>query len=185
MTQWNVEEENRMLHVILISAHTVSGLIAFVAGCIALRRRSVVGVFVWSLIALLVFVAAAVAVDWSSFELASQIVFVSLIALGGYMVWRAVLAHRLRHSAGSAFIDHVGFGLISLFEGFVIVLVLDLGGPGWLVAITALAGLVVGHSTIQRLKRPKESASVANRLEAPIDSSSDTERPSAGRTLLR
>jgi len=67
----------------------------------------------------------------------------------------------------------------------VIVLVLDLGGPGWLVAMVALAGLVVGHSTIQRLKRPKESASVANRLEAPIDSSSDTERPSAGRTVLR
>jgi len=174
-----------MLHVILISAHTVSGLIAFVAGCVALRRRSVVGVYVWSLVAVLVFVAAAVAVDWRSLEMASRVVFLGLIALGGYMVWRAVRAHRSRNSAGPAFIDHVGFGLISLFEGFVIVLVLDLGGPGWLVATVALAGLVVGHSTIQRLKRPKESASVAHRLEEPIANSSDAERPSAGRTLLR
>src|SRR5690348_6458473 len=100
-------KEQLMVQVALVSAHAASGVIAFVAGCVALRRRPAAAIYLWSLIALVGFVVAAIAVDWSSLEAASRIVFLGLIALGVFMVWRAIRASRLPVSA--AYIDHVGF----------------------------------------------------------------------------
>jgi hypothetical protein len=40
--------------------------------------------------------------------------------------------------------DHVGFNMISLFAGFVIVAAIDLGAPGWLVVAIALLGIAGG-----------------------------------------
>jgi hypothetical protein len=44
---------------------------------------------------------------------------------------------------------HVGFTLISLWDGFVIVLAIDLGAPGWLVAVLAVLGVVVGIRSLR------------------------------------
>jgi hypothetical protein len=50
---------------------------------------------------------------------------------------------------------HVGFTLISLFDAFTVVLVLDLGAPGWLVAaagvLIAVAGSLVLGAIRERL----------------------------------
>jgi hypothetical protein len=43
---------------------------------------------------------------------------------------------------------HVGFTLVALWEGFVVVLAIDLGAPGWLVAVLAALGLVVGNRAL-------------------------------------
>ena len=49
--------------------------------------------------------------------------------------------------------DDIGFLLISLVDGFVIVTALDLGAPPWAVAPLAVAAVVVGHRAIGRAKR--------------------------------
>ena len=76
--------------------------------------------------------------------------------LGLYILQRANharLALRLRHEGWRiAYIDHVGFTLISLFDGFVIVGAIDLGAPGWLVAAAALLGVVGGIWAVGKAK---------------------------------
>jgi len=52
------------------------------------------------------------------------------------------------------YIDHIGFTLISLFEGFIIVSGIDLGAPGWLTAIVAVLGVVVGSRVLHGLQTP-------------------------------
>jgi hypothetical protein len=45
--------------------------------------------------------------------------------------------------------DHIGFTLIALWDGFVIVLAIDLGAAGWLVGVLAVLGVVVGHRALR------------------------------------
>lgn len=144
-----------MGHTVLIAAHAAAGLGAFTAGCLALTRRSYFTVYFWSLVFLVVFLA--VAVDWAGLDTASRIVFAAFTGVGGYMVWRAVQARRLQQATSlqqrARRIDHIGFSLVALFDGFVIILALDLGAPSWLAIMIALAGVAAGHTTLRRLKR--------------------------------
>ncbi len=146
-----------MWHTVLIAAHAAAGLAAFAAGCLALTRRSYFTVYLWSLIFLVAFLAAVVVVDWAGLDSASRTVFAAFTALGGYMIWRAVQARRLQRSTSlqqrARRIDHIGFTLVALFDGFVIILALNLGAPAWLTIVIAAAGIAAGHTTLRRLKR--------------------------------
>ncbi len=146
-----------MGHTVLIAAHTAVGLAAFAAGWLALTRRSYFTVYFWSLIFLVAFLAAVVAVDWAGLDSASRTVFAALTALGGYMIWRAVQARQLQQATSlqqrARRIDHIGFTLVALFDGFVIIAALDLGAPAWLAIVIAAAGIAAGHTTLRRLKR--------------------------------
>jgi len=51
-----------------------------------------------------------------------------------------------------AYIGHVGFTLISLFVGFLIVGAIDLDAPGWLVGLVAVGGVVGGIVGVKKLK---------------------------------
>jgi hypothetical protein len=68
------------------------------------------------------------------------------------MLYRAHNASRLLKAQQNdwklGYIEHIGFTLISLFEGFVIITVLNAGGPGWLVALLAILGVFAGRSMI-------------------------------------
>ena len=44
--------------------------------------------------------------------------------------------------------EHIGFTLIALWDGFVVVLAIDLGAPGWLVIVLAVLGVVVGNRAL-------------------------------------
>ncbi len=146
-----------MGHTVLIAAHAAAGLAAFAAGCLALTRRSYFTVYLWSLVSLVVFLAAVVAVDWAGLDTASRALFAALTFLGGYMIWRAVQARGLQRSTSlqqsARRIDDIGFTLVALFDGFVIILALDLGAPSWLAIVVAAAGIAAGHTTLRRLKR--------------------------------
>ena len=48
--------------------------------------------------------------------------------------------------------DDVGFTLITLFDGFVIITALDLGAPAWLVIATAVAGIAAGNLATRRVQ---------------------------------
>jgi len=51
-----------------------------------------------------------------------------------------------------AYIGHVGFTLISLFVGFLVVGAIDLDLPGWLVGVVAVGAVVGGIVGIKKLK---------------------------------
>jgi hypothetical protein len=84
------------------------------------------------------------------------VTFSGLFVLGLYMLQRANnarLALRLRPEGWrSAYVDHVGFTPISLFDGFVIVSAIDLRAPGWLVAAVAVLGVVGGTWGVGKAK---------------------------------
>jgi hypothetical protein len=72
------------------------------------------------------------------------------------MIWRAVQAWSvLQEQRGNpeAVIDHVGFNLIALFDGFAIISAIDLQAPGWLVAVIAVAAVAVGIYAINMRKK--------------------------------
>jgi uncharacterized membrane protein YfcA len=109
-----------------------------------------------SLVGLVVFLAAAVGVDWSSIDRTARIVYAALFVLALYMMFRAAQAvRRLRQHGDNwrrRYLDDIGFTLISLFDGFVIVGAIDLGAPGWLVAAIGVAGVAAGILTIRQIQ---------------------------------
>lgn len=152
-----------MLHTVLISLHTAAATISFLAGAAVLRPRVEKGgqwqfrAYQLSLISAIVFVIIAIGTDWSSLTRATRAVFSGLAILGLYMIWRALMAgsNLRRRPSGwpAAYVGNVGFTLISLFDAFVIVLTIDLGGPGWLVAMLAVLGIAAGMAVIRKVQR--------------------------------
>lgn len=59
--------------------------------------------------------------------------------------------HAAPGRSSSRFLDFVGFTLISLFDGFVIVAVLTRGGPVWLAVAAGVLGVVVGRAAMHRV----------------------------------
>ncbi|WP_433003837.1 hypothetical protein [Kribbella sp. CA-294648] len=145
-----------MWHTVFIVLHAASGVVAFVTGCFAVRRQAVFPYYFWGIAALDVFMVISVSVGWVDMSTTERVVFSGLIVLGGYMMWRAIQASRTRPSAGhppsAGYLDHLGFTLIALFEGFAIVAAIDLGAPTWLVVVIALGGVLAGHLTLNNLK---------------------------------
>lgn len=65
---------------------------------------------------------------------------------------RSVLGERSgAHEA--RYMDDIGFVLIALFNGFVIVAALDLGAPAWAVVVGAVLAAVVGSRAKDEAKR--------------------------------
>jgi hypothetical protein len=149
-----------MVHTVLIVLHAATALVCFTAGVLCLRIREATDrrfrVYFWSLVAMLVFVIAAIAVHWGELDTAARAIFAGLTLLGLYMAWRATQAGiRLRrHGQGwqPRYVDDIGFTLISLFDGFVIVTAIDLGAPVWLVILIAVAGVAGGVYAMNRVK---------------------------------
>ncbi len=138
-----------MLHTAFVVLHALSGLIAFGLGIAALRQARWFDPFLAALVAMAVFLAAAVARSWADLDEGTRLVFAGLGVLAAVMLVRAVAARGRLRPAGQpahpAYVGHVGFVLISLFDGFVVVAALDLGGPGWLAVAAAVAGVALGH----------------------------------------
>lgn len=105
----------------------------------------------WLLVALVVSMAGAMASNWGELPVATRLTFSGLFGLGAYMLHRARRAGAAaRRPDPTRSIDDVGFLLISLFDGFVIVTALDLGAPPWLVAAAAVAAVLLGHRLVAR-----------------------------------
>jgi hypothetical protein len=144
----------------MIVLHAAAGVLCFVAGVAVLglqtARSTWLVVYLAALAGMTVFVAAAVAAGWSGYDGGTRVTFGALIALALFMCWRAYRAVvELRTQPPgwrSRYLAHIGFTLISLFDGFVIVAAIDLGAPGWLVALIAVAGVVVGIQLLNRAK---------------------------------
>ena len=154
-----------LLHTVLIYGHALGGLVAFGLGCLVLRpqRQEESAVFrayfvsLWAMVALL---ALVVSVDWAALPPVSRMTFGGLTLLALYTGLRGWQARRLLSSQISSqtadwqsdYVGHVGFTLISLFDGFVIVGALDMNALGWIVGTVGVLGVVVGISAINLVK---------------------------------
>jgi hypothetical protein len=118
-----------MWRSVLVTLHAASGLRAFVAGCLALRRPSHLDTYFWSLVACIALVVAVVAIDWNELAAASRALFTALGALGALMVWRGAQARRIAAASGTQWsarqFDHLGFTLVALLS----TLAIDLEEP--------------------------------------------------------
>jgi len=149
-----------VVHDVLISAHSVAGLAAFVSGMRIvwnpLKRRRWFRLYASALGLLVVAMVAVIVVDWPWLNGPTRVTYGGLSALGAYMLFRVWRAWRVCQAHGAdwmdAYIGHVGFTLISLFVGFLIVGAIDLDVPGWLVEVIAVGGVAGGILAIKKLK---------------------------------
>lgn len=168
------------MHTILILGHAVAGLVALVLGCLVLRPQPARSLrfrsYLIALTAMLVLVVAVVAVDWAELGTGQRVTFTLLLLLGGYTVLRGVQARRAlrRMPPGwrDRYVDHVGFTVISLFDGFAIVGAIDLRAPLPIVLAVGALGVATGILAINRVKRRLSGG--------PLDAVETTARARAG-----
>lgn len=148
------------MHDAMIVLHAAAGVVGFAAALFVLGLESArspwLAVYVGGIVGMTGFVAAAVAAGWSGYDTGTRIMFGALLGLAGFMCWRAYRAvvelRTKRPGWRTRYLNHIGFTLISLFDGFVIVAAIDLGAPGWLVVLLAVAGVGVGIALMNRVK---------------------------------
>lgn len=142
-----------MWHTIFITAHAVTGALALLTGSVALRRGTLFGTYLWSLVGMEVFLVLAIAADWTELPAGTRVLFTALVALGVVMLWRAARARPIRPSRtvppSARYVERVGFTLVALFDAFIVILVLNAGAPGWLVAAAGVLVAVVGHFVLR------------------------------------
>jgi hypothetical protein len=143
------------LHNIFIVMHAASGVISFSAGSLLLMSQGRAGkpwvfrVYLAFLVGLVVFLAGAMLVYWVEYVVIERALFSGLLLLSLFMLYRAQKARTTGRPSQNIRehddVEHIGFTLISLFEGFVIVATINAGGPGWLVGLIAILGIVLGR----------------------------------------
>jgi hypothetical protein len=145
-----------MWHSVLITLHAVAGTIAFVAGCVALRRGTLFATYLWSLVAAIGFVALAVVEEWGRIDWAARLPFLALLGLGAVMLVRAELARRIQQRPSPAYVGHVGFTLVALFDAFAVVTILNAGAAVWIVVAAGVAIALVGHLLVVRAENARQ-----------------------------
>ena len=143
------------IHNIFITLHATAATLSFFTGCfLVLSKRNTQmqrwhGLYWWSLVGMVVLLAGAILVYWIEYTSVERIIFPGLFVLGLYMLYRARnagdLVEKQQNHWKHNYIEHISFTLISLFEGFIIVSGLNSGFPGWLVAVLAILGLLLGR----------------------------------------
>ena len=151
------------MHTIAIFVHTISAIAAFIVGTMMLfqnnvhQKQQLGRALLLFLILLEIFLLLAIISHWQSLQVITQVTFVGLAILALYMIWRAVQALTILTKQNQEdqlkVIDHVGFVLISLFDGFAIVSAIDLQAPGWLVAVIAVGAVGIGIYGINLRKK--------------------------------
>lgn len=145
----------------MIILHAVFAVLCFITGLAIIspervkRQMWLLPAFIISLGGLIVFMVAAMVAHWYDISDTERIAFSGLVVLGLYMLYRGLRARTrlLNKIADEDYINDVGFILISLFNGFIIVALIDLHAPAWMVIAGAVIGVVVGSKGIALAKR--------------------------------
>jgi hypothetical protein len=152
-----------ILRTVFLSLHAASGVLGLVLGVFAFRlprtkdfRPGFARAYAATLVSLAVLLTATVALDWARISTIQQVIYAVLVGLAAVIVTRIFLG--LRTAAGRTgrwqekYLNHVYFTYISLWEGFFIVGLIDLGAPGWLVGAVAVGVVVLGAAVFNRYK---------------------------------
>lgn len=158
-----------MIHTFLIVGHAVCGTVALLIGCFVLKpparaSSKLFGLYLGALTGLIILMLAVVVYDWMELSTGQQVTFSLLCILGLYTGWRGYCAYGdLSHRTEdwqARYVDHVGFTVISLFDGFSVVAAIDLGAPLPVVIGVAVLGVVTGIITINAVKSRLKAAVV-------------------------
>jgi hypothetical protein len=150
------------LHTLTVVVHALSATGALIVGIVLLfqsntRRQLQLGIaFLVLLMLMEVFLVITILSHVTSLPAITQLIFGGLAILGLYMIWRAVQAVSVFQEQNGnqlAVIDHIGFNLIALFDGFAIISALDLHAPGWLVAVIAVGAVALGNYALSVRKK--------------------------------
>lgn len=139
-----------------IVLHAVAASIALGAGLVALPVGRLLGVYQWALAGAIAFLTPALAIDWGVSDNPARVRFSVLFAIGVVVLRRAILAGRIRPTVregpSSAYLDHVGFGLIALSVAFAITAALHVGAPSWLEASSGVGVTAIGYGSLRAVK---------------------------------
>jgi hypothetical protein len=139
-----------MWHTVLIALHAITGAVALLAGGVAHRGRVLFDLYLWSLVASIGFLVAAVIEGWARSDGGTRLLFGAFAVLGGVMIALAASARRLGPSP--AYVDRVGFTLVALFDAFIVITVLNLGAPIALVVGSGVVVAIGGHFALRAAK---------------------------------
>ena len=151
------------MHAILITLHATAAILCVAFGAATLQanatkssRQSLFRYYLIALIAMIMFLAGAILAHVNRLDGTQRGIFLGLFVLSLYMLFRGLQARTVlfsqRDDQLGSYIHHIGFTLISLFEGFIIVAAIDLGAPGWLTAGVAVLGVIVGSRVLHRIQ---------------------------------
>lgn len=115
-----------------------------------------VRVYLATLWLMVLFLIVVVGVDWMDLDRIARCVYGALTLLALYIGWRGWRALQNLQSRTvdwqGDYIDSVGFTLIALFDGFVIIAALDLGAPIWLVVVIGVLGILAGRLGVRKTR---------------------------------
>ena len=139
-----------MWHTVLIALHAIAATVALLAGGVAHRGRVLFDVYLWSLVAAIGFLVAAVLEGWARSDGGTRLLFGAFAVLGGVLVALAVSARGLEISP--VYVDRVGFTLVALVDAFIVVTVLNLEAPVALVVGSGVVVAIGGHFVLRAAK---------------------------------
>ncbi|RZU32434.1 hypothetical protein [Blastococcus saxobsidens] len=141
-----------MLNSFFVTVHATAATVAFAAGIASVARGRFLAVYRAAVLLMAAALVPAVLVDWSVTDPVARGVFGGLVLLAGAVVVRAELAVRGRPARpggpSEAYLRHLGFTLVALADGFLVVAVIRGGAPPWLVVVTAVSVVVAGHAAV-------------------------------------
>lgn len=162
------------VRTVFLSLHVAGGVLGLLVGPFSFHppqagsfRLGLRRAYAGAIGMLALFLVGIVAVDWSTLGASQRIVFSALIGLAIVIVTRVFLAFRLARQQPDGwrvpYMNHIYFSYISLWEGFFIVGLLDLGAPAWLLGAVAVGVLVVGGIAFNIYRRGVIPGSAAGR----------------------
>ena len=145
------------MNTFFVSVHAVAATVAFAAGLAAVPAGRLVRLHLVAVALMAGALLPAVLVDWARTPAGARAAFGALGVLATVVVLRAALAVRgrpqLTGGPTAGYLGHLGFTLIALADGFVVVAAIRAALPGAAVALLALGVVVVGHVGLGVLQR--------------------------------
>ncbi|MBB3661653.1 uncharacterized protein YacL [Prauserella sediminis] len=143
-----------MWHTVLVLIHAAAAIAALGLGIAALRLTPLLRAHTVSIVIMTALLPVAIALRWTERAPATTAIFSALAALGVVMIVRAVLAERAaRLGYHGAVLSHIGFNLIALVTGFLIVPVMRSGLGTLAITATAIVVPVAGSVALHLIRR--------------------------------
>lgn len=142
-----------MLHTLAVAVHALAATVALAAGVVALPAGRGYGLYRAALAVAAAALPVALAAGWATTEPVLRAVFAGLVVLAAVVVVRGVRAGAHRPGPGRhpdrAWLGHVGFTLVALVDGFLVVTALRLGVTGAGLLALGAGVAAVGHLLVR------------------------------------